>query len=820
MHYTGEHILPGLIGHFAVVLSFVASLMATIAFGKSNFAQIVDVKNSWKKLGRLFFLVETICVVTIITLLIYMLHAHLFEYKYVWTHSDKTLQMQYLLSCLWEGQEGSFLLWTFWHCVLGWVIIKRAKKWEAPVMMTISFAQVCLATMVLGLYFGEKHIGSNPFILSREDGIFDMAPIFHDADGKLLENYMNFVRDGSGLNATLQNYWMVIHPPVLFLGFASTIVPFAYAIAGLINKDNTWTKDAVSYACFSGGILGLGIMMGAAWAYESLNFGGYWAWDPVENGSLVPWMVMIAGLHTHLVFNKTGYSLKSTYLFYILSYSLILYSSYLTKSGVLGDTSVHSFTGAGTELQLLLFVLIFFIPAMILYVVRAKSIPSIAKEESTYSREFWMFIGSLVIFLSALIIIGKTSVPVINKMFNTKIADPEDVKFSYNQIQVFIAIVLGLLTAVGQYLKYKDTTKKYLLQNILKPTVIALAIATLISIFVKIDYNEKGIGYQVALYVALYMAVYAIVGNIGYVFVVLKGKVKAAGASVAHVGFAMILLGVLLSSGNKKLLSHNTTGIPGFEKSKTEDPAENLTLFRGIETDMGKYDVTYIGDTMNNEDHKRYFQIAFKGKNGNNEAFTLYPDLIKNNKGVEGMGANPSSKHFWNKDVFVYVSAWKHADDDTASFMPGELKVGDSIFYSNGYMILNKVDVNKASDRVVLKPNELLMALNMTAVSKEGGRYPLSPAVVVSGDNARSIPDTVMSQGLVVRFNKIVDDKAGKFQIGIKESQSMGDMLTLKALEFPFINVVWIGVLVMVFGFLMSVGQNFKRENAVQLKKV
>jgi cytochrome c-type biogenesis protein CcmF len=148
---------------------------------------------------------------------------------------------------------------------------------------------------------------------------------------------------------------MVIHPPVLFLGFASTIIPFGFAYAGLLNKDHSWTRVSLSWTCFSAAVLGTGIMMGAAWAYESLSFGGYWAWDPVENASLVPWLVLIAGLHTNLIYKHTGYSLKSTYLFYIFSFSLVLYSTFLTRSGILGDTSVHAFTGADMTPQLILF---------------------------------------------------------------------------------------------------------------------------------------------------------------------------------------------------------------------------------------------------------------------------------------------------------------------------------------------------------------------------------------------------------------------------------------------------------------------------------
>src|SRR5690606_38508850 len=198
-------------------------------------------------------------------------------------------------SAFWEGQEGSTLLWAFWHCVLGLIVIKREKQWEAPVMSILSFAQFFLATMVVGIYvFGVK-IGSNPFILLRDSGLLDEAPAMHvdfDVTKPIRPDYLSMITDGNDLNPLLQNYWMVIHPPVLFLGFASTLIPFAFAMAGLWTRDiKGWVSRAIPWTLFSIAFLGLGIMMGAKWAYESLNFGGYWAWDPVENASLVPWMI-------------------------------------------------------------------------------------------------------------------------------------------------------------------------------------------------------------------------------------------------------------------------------------------------------------------------------------------------------------------------------------------------------------------------------------------------------------------------------------------------------------------------------------------------
>jgi cytochrome c-type biogenesis protein CcmF len=602
----------------------------------------------------------------------------------------------------------------------------------------------------------------------------------------------------------------------LFLGFASTIIPFGYAMAGFMRKSHDWLKSAIPWASFSAAILGLGIMMGAAWAYESLSFGGYWAWDPVENASLVPWLTLVAGLHTNMIAKSTGYSLRPTYFFYIVSFLLILYSTFLTRSGILGDTSVHAFTDLGMNTQLLVFLLIFVIPAFTIFAIRYRSIPSIAKEEETSSREFWMFIGSLVLFLAGMVIIAKTSTPVANKLFGTNIAPPEDPEFAHNQIQIFVAIVLGLLTAGTQFLKYKYTDTKKLVKNIIWPVLAAVVISLLIAIFGDVNYTKKGPVFLFAIHLAIFTAVYAVTGNLSYIWLVLKGKLKAAGASVAHVGFGMILVGILISSAKKTVLSWNTTGItplaqaaPG-EKNPAGNPAENLTLFKGVETDMGKFMVNYKRDTLNEADRKKYYEISFTAKDGS-ESFNLYPDVIKNNKGMEGFAANPASKHYWYKDIFVYITSFQQNDAlDTTRFVDKDIKVGDTIYYSNGLMVLKSVSVNPASKKETLLPGETALFLNVDVTARDGRKYSAMPGIAIDNSNIRQISDTVVAQSLVLQFNKVLDQDKGILQIGVKESGSITDLITLKVYEFPMINILWLGVIVMVVGFVMSIIQRYK----------
>jgi len=809
MNYLGEHLLPGRVGHFFVLLSFAASFVATISFFKATQAKTAEDERNWKRLARIAFGIDCIAVFSVFATIYYIIRSHLFEYNFAWEHSSLALDFQYLLSCIWEAQEGSFLLWTMWHCVLGVILIFKARQWEAPVMTVISFVQLFLATMILGVYFFGVRVGHSPFLLVRQMEGWMNQPLFSRAD------YLSFpqMQDGQGLNALLQNYWMVIHPPVLFLGFASTIVPFSYAIAGLWKKRyGQWTKAALPWTLFSCAILGTGIMMGAAWAYESLTFGGYWAWDPVENASLVPWLVLVAGLHTLVIYNATGHSLRATYLFLILGFVLVLYSTYLTRSGKLGDTSVHAFVESGMDGHLVAFILVFLVPAMFLYIREYKKIPHIVKEESTYSREFWMFIGSLVIFLSSVFIIVATSLPILNSIAGTKWTTGEDSAFAYNRIEIFIAIILGLLTAVTQYLRYKDTPKQYFGKKILLPTLIALLLSGLISVFGGIHYDKYGSGYLFAIHAGLFGAVYSVVANATYIWAGLNGKLKAAGGSVAHIGFGLVLLGILVSSSKKEVLSYNTTGINlPFDPAMKENPLENITLLKNVKTDMGKYWTEYQrDDSTNKAGNIIYFKVNFTKKDDGKE-FSLYPNLIRNTKGQENYSRNPDKYHYWNRDIFTYLNYANVMDSerDTSRFQPHVIAVHDTVYYSKGYMVLDKIVVNPNNNKYHFTPLDTALMAEIRVVSRDSMHYTANPLLFIKNNEAHFIADTVFAQNLAVGLGKVTDHN--KIELMVKESSSMVPFVSLKVYVFPYINVLWLGILIMVSGFVMSMVRRRKQ---------
>jgi cytochrome c-type biogenesis protein CcmF len=636
-----------------------------------------------------------------------------------------------------------------------------------------------------------------------------MGPIFSQPD------YLSFIKDGVGLNPLLRNYWMVIHPPILFLGFASTIVPIAFAYSSLIAKDwGGWVKAALPWTLFSACVLGTGIMMGGKWAYESLSFGGYWAWDPVENAAFVPWLILVAGLHCMAIFNSTKNALRASYFFIILTYLFVLYSTFLTRTGILGDTSVHAFTEAGTAMNILIgiYVVAISIPVFYLFFKNYKSIPAIQKEEDMSSREFWMFIGALILFLSALFVISITSLPVYNKIFGTNLADPADREFAYNKVLVLVAVVVGLLTGVSQFLKYRNTGKKYLMQKIAWPLGIAVVATVLLTIFYPIDYTKKGPGFLIAIDLALFASIFSVLANAFYLQSVLKWNLKAGGAAISHLGFALMIGGMLISSGNKKVISDNSkTGlfIP-FDKDPTgrgtENPMENLTLLKEVPTQMGKYTVTYVKDSASNEKDRTFYNLHFQkidNASGKvSEDFYLSPDAyrMKDNN----LTSNPGTKHYLTHDIFTYISTISvpNAAKDTTTFKPHELSIGDSVFYSKGYYVLNDILKNPDNDRFHFAPTDTALVADITVYGQDGTRHKAYPALTIQNQQINFIDDTVFSQNLYLDFAGIASNK--KFKINSKETDKLTDFITLKAYYFPYINLVWLGLVIMSTGFIVS----------------
>ncbi|HAL82643.1 MAG TPA: cytochrome C biogenesis protein [Mucilaginibacter sp.] len=804
--FQGEHLLPGHLGQIFVIFSFGAALLSAISYYfATTSANKLD--TSWLKMGRWAFYINSISILGVVVCLFYIIYNHYFEYHYAWSYTSKSLPVYYLVSGFWNGQEGGFMLWTFWQAVLGNVLIWRAKSWEKPVMTVVAFSQVWLASMLLGIEFFGARIGSSPFLLLRNA---IEAPIFSKPD------YLSFIKDGQGMNPLLQNYWMVIHPPTLFLGLASVVVPFAYAIAGLWQKRyKEWVNQAIPYALFGGMILGTGVIMGSLWAYESLSFGGFWAWDPVENASIFPWLTLVGGLHVLIVYKNTGHSYFTATFLVLLSFVMVLYTSFLSRSGILGETSVHSFTDLGMFWQLVSYILVFLVIMVYFLVVRRKELPVTKKDEETYSREFWMFVGAIFLGLSCFHLILVTSIPVWNTMFGTKVAPPNDLIGHYNIIQASFAMVITLLTGFTQFLKYKktDVTRFFI------TTLLYFAFAVLITALVV---YVTGL-YKLHFVFLLVMlgSIYSLLANGKVLADALKGKFKLAGSAVAHIGFALMLVGALISAGTREVVSKNETGslnIGNFNKA-AGDVKENIMIYKNDPVKMGEYMVTYLGDSVAEPNH--YYKVDYKkfdAKGNVTEEFVLRPNVQISAQ--MGLSPSPDTKHYLLHDLYTHITALPQsaatanstdadhgeANDDKNYDPPvaHQIAVGDTIAFKGGYIVLKSLNKEARVQNIPLTNSDVAIGAKLEVVSN-GKTYYAEPVYMIKDKSVFDFARIVDDAGLKLRLTKIIPEKS-KVEITVLEQpQNKRPWIVMRALDFPYINFLWAGTVIMIIGFLLSI---------------
>ncbi len=817
-----------------VIIAFVSAIVTAWSYYKYTTVAEIE-KQSWRKFSRIFFYIHAVSAISIAVVLFNIIYNFRFEYFYAYSHASRALPVHYMISSFWEGQEGSFILWIFWDVLLGLFLIHTNKSWEGPVMVVFSLVQAFLVSMILGVVIGDLKIGSSPFILLRDVAlapIFDINPDFVPADG-------------TGLNPLLQNIWMVIHPPTLFLGYASTLVPFAYLMAGLWTKRyKEWIRPALPWTIFSASILGMGIIMGAYWAYVTLNFGGYWNWDPVENASYVPWLIIVASIHTMITFKKSSTALKTSIVLVILQFILVLYATFLVRSGVLGDTSVHSFTDLGLSGQLLIYLFFFMFVAIFLSARAWKDIPTSDKEASVYSREFWVFIGATTLGLMAFQVILPTSIPVFNAIVEafggvSNVAPPADQVEFYTKFQLWFGVALALLTAVGQFFWWKKMDKTALKNALVTPYIVSLLVTALIISLTKV--------YDFTYMIILMAGTFTIVANSTILVKILKkSSLKLAGGSLAHIGLGMILIGVMFSSGYSDVISINNSGLTYKRDWEDELNKENVLLWINKPLKMKDYDVVYRGrnkklkgvpgyvsvnkleelDQVNKalatEDivvdgekyfskgdevdiilnENSYFQIEYY--QDQELKFTLYPMSQPNP--TMGLISSPDSRHFIDKDLYTHISAinsygdpeW--GDDQGYEVVPGEqFHLGDYVTTFEGGEVLEELEgVNLQEGDIAVKAHLL--------VYDNDREIKLDPVFLIRGNQIGKIPAINHDLGVKIQVENI-SPETNQFVFTMNSSQK--DYVVMKALVKPYINVLWMGTIVMLMGFAVAIYRRY-----------
>jgi cytochrome c-type biogenesis protein CcmF len=822
------HYFIGNLGHLFIIVSFISSLLGSYAWFQSEQAEFPE-KEHWIKFAKAAFWTHALSVVAVVATLFIIIYNGYYEYHYAWSHSSKHLPAYYMISCFWEGQEGSFLLWIFWHAVLGLFLVFKNDRWQASTLSIFMLVQAFLTSMILGVvipYLNIK-IGSSPFILMR-DALGASAPVFQMNPDYIPE-------DGRGLNPLLQNYWMVIHPPTLFLGFAGTMIPFAYAMAGLWKKDfEGWLKPALPWTLFTSAVLGLGILMGAYWAYETLNFGGYWNWDPVENAVYIPWLMLVASLHGMVSHRKSAPALRTSTILVILTFILILYATFLTRSGILGNASVHSFTDLGLSGQLLICLLAFLVLALALLIMRWKSIPTTTQEMKLYSREFWIFMGIMILGLSSFQVLVSTSIPVYNALFkafgfNLEMAPPADPIAHYTVWQMWFTVAIAIVSAIGQYFWWTKMEKPADWNKFSAPLIMALLATTLVILLAKID-NASYI-------VVLLAGLFSFIANGFIIFRLIKQNTKLSGGAIAHAGVALMLIGVLFSSGYSKVISLNQSGLI-YRKDFPEDMnRDNILLWYNKPMQMGEYELTYKGsrtelknfqgyvdknwliptedpyqsiltnsivvkdktvfkkgDTVEVYPENTFYEIEYKTIAG--KTFTLFPRAQVNPN--MGLIASPDIKRSPFGDMYTHVSSIPPPDQEPEWSKPEEqiVAIGDTFFINDMVAVLTEVQRINEIDGIALEANDAAVKA-IIRIFDQNQSYLAQPTFVIKDRMVGKIPYEVSGMGIWVSLVNI-NPESGKFSFEIKTSQR--EWVIMKAMEKPHINFLWGGSLVMLLG--------------------
>ena len=414
-----------------------------------------------------------------------------------------------------------------------------------------------------------------------------------------------------------------------------------------------------------------------------------------------------------------------------------------------------------------------------------------------------MFIGSLIFIFSAVHIIVMTSFPVINKIFHTKFAPSSDIKGDYNDVQIWMAVLVAFGAAVTQFFKYKNAD----VAKVLKQLAIAFIIAIGLSLIVIIPFKL----YQFDYILLIFSSWFAIVANAQYIFQVLKGKFKIAGGSVSHIGFAIMLIGIIISQGRQEVLSINSYGIDYGKGFTTKESAENVLLYQNEPARMGKYRVTYLGDSFTVQNI--YFNVRYEelDKKGNvRSSFVLHPNILMNNK----MGNNPvpSTLKTITSDLYTHITSAPLKEDgsqaDSIIQDTYTIGIGDTIPASRCLVVLEGINPEAHIHGFEMKPKDIAIGAQLKFVALDTAYY-IEPVYLVREVVATSVPARVEKHNVSFSIVKILPQE-NKMQILVE--QKLNKFIIMKAIKFPFINVLWLGCFVMVFGILLSMLRR-KKEN-------
>ncbi|MBI3193296.1 MAG: cytochrome c biogenesis protein CcsA [Ignavibacteriae bacterium] len=596
-------------GQIIIILAFLSSLGAAFFYfaqGKKN-----ERPQSSSIAGRLF-LVSVGGGVIASLLMLYLLITNQFQYEYVSKYSSLDQPFIYLFSALWAGQEGTFLFWAMLVGIMGIVFMKSKNHVDTIALGVVNFFAAFLYLLM---------IVKSPF-----------------------ETVALVPPDGQGMNPLLMNPWMAIHPPILFIGYAATIFPFALVLSALARRSyDSWNERGFAWTLFATVMLGAGIIIGGFWAYEVLGWGGYWGWDPVENSSLVPWITLLALIHGLLLFKAKGAMQRTNMFLAIITFLLVLYATFLTRSGVLADFSVHSFVDLGINNYLVGIMVLGCSSGFGLLATRFRDIKSPKLNFSNLNREVALLFSLYVLLAAAAFTFAGMSSPIFTGLAGK--ASQVDISF-YNKVNLPVAIAMALLLGITPFLGWSEETKSSLLKRYSMPLILT-ALSCVIAYVAGVT--------STVLLVFVGVSAFALISNSIIAFRQYRSGWLTLGGPITHIGTALMLIGII-GSGN-------------FDETK------QIMLKQGEPKEVFGYSVLFkdfIEDPSKNEKPI----VSLEVKDGNN-TFKAFPKLYFSNYSQSIM-REPDIKVFPLKDLYLSPLEMKapqqHDEHPTLEIGKGEKK--------------------------------------------------------------------------------------------------------------------------------------------------
>jgi len=698
-----------------------------------------------KKARRWFLLTGALIFVTMLYLW-WLIMTERYEVAYVHDYTNRELPTLYRFAAFWGGQAGTWILWAFFTTLWGLLVWKFARPYE-PATMAILSGMISLLLLPAAI--------EDPFRISHPNAT-----------------------DGRGLNPLLHNFWMALHPPSMFLGYASMGLPFALALAGLWRKDwHGWTRYALPAACFGTAVLGLGITLGGIWSYEVLGWGGYWAWDPVENASFIPWLACAGLMHLLVVQRTTKSAARVVTFLALLTFLTTYYATFVTRSGFI--QSVHSFGTSSITWWILGIMLGLTILSFGLFFLRMRQVPQVEGKpilSGLTSLNTFLYLGTTLFFLLALMVFAGLSLPWLTILANalgiTQFGEVGVDRTFYDRASFPFGLAMCLLLALFPLSvlvrpKEEDGAKEWV--KAVPWLVINIALLTALLAFL------FGVRQPVSL-LLIGAASTCLVANFYALYLRAKQSPLTIGAYLAHIGLALFILGVV--------------------GSELHDSARQLVIPAGGHRTAHGFLFTYSG-INERPDGKLEAKLEAHQMDGH-ESTSGKPEFVATPifwDTAFGLVRTPFIKRYLTHDIYIEPIELQDAQ------APGTLTLVRGEERQVGNWKIKFVRFHLAGKAVMGMPSQVGAVLEFDDGEKI---YTATPYWDL--DKGTKHEAKIPEKGITVALESMnAESKSVTLHIdGIEGLHGHSGFIVINVQKKPAVNLVWFGAMLILLGSLLA----------------